>query len=49
MLTDHSTAMAVRDWLTILGGIDHKGYNDQLVLQATRAEVRKQARTHFLG
>lgn len=45
VLIDHSTTMAARDWLGILGGVDHKGYNDQLILQAHRAGIKKQARS----
>lgn len=45
ILLESGTAGVVREWLTELGGVDHKGYNDKLLRRAHRAEIRQQART----
>lgn len=45
ILLESGTATSIRDWLTDLGGVDHKGYNDKLLLKSNKAHIKKQAQT----
>lgn len=45
ILLELATATAVREWLTDLGSVDHKGYNDKLLLKSRRSAMQQQARS----
>lgn len=42
ILLDRLTFSGIRDRLTELGGVDHRGYNDITLAQAARAAMRQQ-------